>query len=45
MIVASHDETIIKNFCHAAIWLHEGQARWFDSPAEALAEYRKSLPS
>ena len=45
MVVASHDESIIKNFCHAAIWLHEGQAHWFDSAAEALAEYKKSLPA
>jgi capsular polysaccharide transport system ATP-binding protein len=43
MVMASHDESLIRSFCHAAIWLRQGEAHWFDSAPEALAEYRKSL--
>lgn len=43
LIVASHDESVVKSFCHAAVWLNRGQAHWFDSVHEALSAYRKSL--
>ena len=44
MIMATHSEPIIKSFCHAAVWLRQGEAHWFDSVSEALAEYNQSLP-
>jgi capsular polysaccharide transport system ATP-binding protein len=42
LIMASHDDELLKTFCRAAVWLHEGQARWFDSVEEALALYNES---
>lgn len=43
LIMVSHDERSLKEFCSAGIWLHEGQAYWFDEIDEALARYRESL--
>ena len=43
LIMVSHGEGVLKEFCQAGIWLHERQAYWFDNIAEALLEYRKSL--
>jgi len=42
LIMASHEEDILRTFCHAAVWLHEGQAIWFDSVDKALALYNES---
>jgi capsular polysaccharide transport system ATP-binding protein len=43
LMMVSHAEDILKELCQAGIWLHEGQAHWFDSIDDALAEYQKSL--
>jgi capsular polysaccharide transport system ATP-binding protein len=43
LIMVSHGEGTLKEFCKAGIWLHEGRAYWFDSINDALTEYRKSL--
>jgi len=45
LIVVSHAERIVKSFCQAAVWLHQGRAHWFDSVDDAWQEHRKSLPS
>lgn len=44
LIMVSHGEGVLKEFCQAGIWLHEGRAYWFDKVADALLEYKKSLP-
>jgi capsular polysaccharide transport system ATP-binding protein len=44
MIMATHSEALINSLCDSAIWLRQGEAHWFDSAPEALAEYNKSLP-
>jgi capsular polysaccharide transport system ATP-binding protein len=44
LIMVSHSETALKQFCTAGIWLHDGQARWFDDVTEALDAYEESLP-
>jgi capsular polysaccharide transport system ATP-binding protein len=44
LIMVSHGESTLKEFCTAGIWLHEGRAYWFDSINVALQEYKKSLP-
>lgn len=44
LIMVSHGEGTLKEFCTAGIWLHEGRAYWFDSINVALQEYKKSLP-
>lgn len=43
LIMVSHGEGTLREFCKAGIWLHEGQAHWFDSIDDALKEYRRSL--
>ncbi|MDR5744496.1 ABC transporter ATP-binding protein [Caballeronia sp. LZ029] len=43
LIMVSHDEATLKTFCDTALWLHEGQALWFDDLNEGLARYKKSL--
>jgi capsular polysaccharide transport system ATP-binding protein len=43
LIMVSHGEGTLKEFCKAGIWLHEGRAYWFDSINDALTEYKKNL--
>ncbi len=43
LIMVSHGESTLKQFCQAGIWLHQGKAHWFDSVDEALARYKESL--
>jgi len=43
LIMVSHGEGTLKEFCKAGILLHEGRAYWFDSINEALTEYKKGL--
>jgi len=43
LIMVSHGEGTLKEFCKAGILLHGGQAYWFDSINDALTEYKKSL--
>lgn len=40
VIMVSHDEGILKQFCSSAIWINEGRAHWFDDLDEALKEYK-----
>ena len=43
LIMVSHGEATLKQFCTAGIWLHEGQAHWFDNIDDAIKAYRQSL--
>ncbi|WP_321795808.1 ABC transporter ATP-binding protein [Caballeronia sp. J97] len=43
LIMVSHDEATLKTFCDTALWLHDGQALWFDDLSEGLARYKESL--
>ena len=43
LIMTSHSATTLKQFCTAGIWLHEGQAHWFDRIDDALAAYQESI--
>lgn len=43
LIMVSHGEGTLKQFCSAGIWLHEGQTYWFDDIDEALRNYRESV--
>ncbi len=42
IIMVSHGEGTLRQFCTAGIWLHEGRAHWFDDINDALREYKKS---
>ena len=43
VIMVSHDEATLKQFCKSGIWIHEGQAYWFDDLDEALKVYKDKL--
>lgn len=40
VIMVSHNDNVLKQFCEAGVWLHRGQAYWFDSINDALKEYK-----
>lgn len=44
LIMVSHSEGTLRDFCTAGIWLHNGQAQWFDKLEDALTAYKDSLP-
>jgi len=43
MIMVSHGEERLKEFCTAGIFLDQGKAHWFDDIDDALRAYRESL--
>ena len=43
LIMVSHGEGILKEFCQAGLWLNNGQAYWFDDINDALKAYKESL--
>lgn len=45
LIMVSHGESTLREFCQAGIWLHQGQAHWFDDLEEALRNYHESIKS
>ncbi len=42
LIMVSHNERTLKEFCSAGVWVHEGKADWFDNIDDALYAYRES---
>ncbi len=44
IIMTSHGEGTLRQFCQAGIWLHNGQAHWFDDVKDAFAAYKETLP-
>ncbi|MDR2297349.1 MAG: ABC transporter ATP-binding protein [Comamonas sp.] len=43
LIMVSHSDGTLREFCQAGIWLHDGQAHWFDSIEDALKNYKDSI--
>lgn len=43
LIMVSHSASTLKTFCQSAIWLHGGEAHYFDTVDEALARYQESI--
>jgi capsular polysaccharide transport system ATP-binding protein len=43
LIMVSHSEGVLAEFCQAGIWLNDGQAIWFDDIQDALQAYNKSM--
>jgi len=41
--MVSHSEGILRDLCQAGLWLHQGQAHWFDDIDEAIKAYHDSL--
>lgn len=44
LIMVSHAEGVLRQFCTAGIWLDAGKAHWFDNIDDALNAYKESLP-
>jgi capsular polysaccharide transport system ATP-binding protein len=44
LIMVSHSDGTLKQFCSAGIWIHDGKAHWFDQIDDALKAYKSSLP-
>lgn len=42
LIMVAHSPGTLREFCQAGIWLHEGQAHWFEQIDDALAAYEQS---
>lgn len=42
LIMVSHGEETLKQFCEAGIWINDGQAHWFDKIDDALKAYKES---
>lgn len=43
LIMVSHGEGMLKEFCQAGIWIHQGKAHWFDQIDDALKAYKDSI--
>lgn len=43
VIMVSHDEGTLRQFCQSGIWINEGLAYWFDDLDEALKAYKNKL--
>lgn len=43
LIMVSHAEGTLKEFCTAGIWLDNGQAHWFNDINDALKAYKDSI--
>jgi len=43
LVMVSHGEGTLREFCNAGIWLHQGKAYWFDKIGDALKAYKDSL--
>jgi capsular polysaccharide transport system ATP-binding protein len=43
VIMVSHGEGILREFCESGIFLRDGRAYWFDKLEDALANYRESI--
>lgn len=44
LIMVSHGEGTLRQFCAAGIWIHDGKAHWFDQIDDALKAYKSTLP-
>jgi capsular polysaccharide transport system ATP-binding protein len=45
LVMVSHSDSTLRQFCSAGILMHLGQAYWFDCIDDALAAYKESLPA
>lgn len=45
IIMVSHGESTLRQFCSAGIWIHDGKAHWFDQIDDALKAYKSSMPA
>jgi capsular polysaccharide transport system ATP-binding protein len=43
LIMVSHSDATLRQFCQAGIWLHEGKAHWYEDIEDALRNYKESI--
>jgi len=43
LIMVAHQDNVLRQFCQAGVWLHQGQAIWFDDIDDALKAYHESI--
>ncbi|MDP5130897.1 MAG: ABC transporter ATP-binding protein [Paraglaciecola sp.] len=43
IIMVSHSVGILRDLCQAGIWLHQGQAIWYDRLEDAINDYHNSI--
>lgn len=43
LIMVSHSESTLKQFCTAGVWMSNGKAHWFDKIDDAILAYKNSL--
>lgn len=44
LIMVAHQEETLKTYCNAGIFIHGGQAHWFDSIDDAFKAYKETMP-
>jgi capsular polysaccharide transport system ATP-binding protein len=44
LIMVSHSEGTLKEFCASGVFVHDGKADWFDKLDDALYAYKESTP-
>ena len=44
ILMVSHSESTLKQFCSAGIFIYQGKAHWFDQLDDALTAYKESMP-
>ena len=43
LIMVSHSEATLRQFCQAGIWLNQGEAHWYEDIEDALRNYKESI--
>lgn len=43
LIMVSHGDATLREFCQAGIWLHQGKAFWFEDIEDAIRNYKESV--
>jgi capsular polysaccharide transport system ATP-binding protein len=43
LVMVSHGENLLREFCTSGIFLHQGHASWFEKLDDALSTYKESL--
>ncbi|WP_214000012.1 ABC transporter ATP-binding protein [Arsukibacterium sp.] len=43
LIMVSHSTGILREMCESGIWLHKGQAIWYDKLTDAINDYHQSI--
>lgn len=44
LIMVAHQEKMLKDYCDAGVFVHDGHAHWFDSIDDAFKAYKETMP-